>query len=82
MRIRSNNISRISKNYNSKGIFSPPNSSARHPVDDVSHEVKDKFKDLKETAEGDAEPKREATTQGVEQTSILWFIDFKYYLIP
>ena len=43
-------------------ICCPSNGSLRHPVDEVPNEVKEKFKDLKEAAEGDAEPEREAAT--------------------
>ena len=55
----------------SERIFSPSNRSVGHPVAQVSHEVKDKLKDLKEVAKRDAKPERETTTQGIEQASIL-----------
>ena len=57
--------------WSSKRVCGPSYHSSEHPVDDVSKEVKEKFKDLKEVAEGDAKPEREATTQGVEQAPIL-----------
>ena len=41
-------------------ICCPSNGSLRHPVDEVPNEVKEKFKDLEEATEGDAEPEREA----------------------
>ena len=47
------------------------NYSSKQAIDGVPNEVKEKFKNLKEVAEGDAKPKRETTTQGVEQASIL-----------
>ena len=52
-------------------IWSSSYGSSRYPVDEVPKEVKDQLKDLKEVAEGDAKPEREATSQGGEQTSIL-----------
>ena len=42
-------------------------------VNDISKEVEGQFKDLKEIAEGDAEPKGKTTSQCVEQASILKF---------
>ena len=57
--------------WSSKRVCGPSYHSSEHPVDDIAKEVKEKFKDLKEVAEGDAKPEREATTQGVEQAPIL-----------
>ena len=74
----SNSCPRIKR---SKGIFSPPDFSVRHPVVDISNEVKGQLKDLKETAERDAKPEREATSQSAEQAPILWLVDFMLYLI-
>ena len=75
----SNSCPRIKR---SKGIFSPPDFSVRHPVDNISKEIKGEFKDLKEAAEGDAKPEREATSQSAEQAPVLWLTDFTLYLIP
>ena len=55
----------------SKRIVGSSNDSPKNLVDDIANEVKGEFKDLKEAAEGDAKPEREATTQGVEHTSVL-----------
>ena len=55
----------------SKGIVNPSNLFRCKSVHNVPKEVKDKFKDLKEVAEGDAEPEWEAASQGVEHTSVL-----------
>ena len=52
-------------------IGCPSNNSSKHAIDEVPNEVKDKFQDLKEVAEGDAKPEREATSQGVEHASVL-----------
>ena len=48
--------------WSSNRICDPSYHSSKHPVDDIPKEVKEKFKDLKEVAEGDAKPEREATT--------------------
>ena len=40
-------------------------------VDDVANEVEEQLEDLKEVAEGDAKPEGEATSQRVEQASVL-----------
>ena len=47
-----------------------------HLVDEVPKEVKNELEDLKETAEGDAKPERETTTQGVEEAPVLGLIEF------
>ena len=52
-------------------ICFPSNRSSRHLDEDVSKNVKSQLQDLKEAAEGDAKPEREATSQGVEQAPIL-----------
>ena len=57
--------------WSSKRICGSSYHSSEHPVDDVSKEVKKKFKDLKEVAEGDAKPEGQASTQGTEKASIL-----------
>ena len=57
--------------WSSKRICGPSYHSSEHPVDDIAKEVEEKLKDLKEAAEGDAKPEREATTQCVEQAPIL-----------
>ena len=51
-------------------ICFPSNGSSRHLDEDVSKNVKSQLEDLKEAAEGDAKPKREATSQSVEQAPI------------
>ena len=48
----------------SEGICCSSNGPVRHSVEDVSNEVEDELKDLKEVAEGDAKPVRQASTQG------------------
>ena len=55
----------------SERICCSSNGPVRHSVEDVSNEVDDKLKDLKEVAEGDAKPERQASTQGTEKASIL-----------
>ena len=40
-------------------------------VEEVANEVEEQLEDLKEVAEGDAKPEGEATSQRVEQTSVL-----------
>ena len=60
----------------SKGIVNPSNLFSCKSIHNIPKEIKDKFKDLKEVAEGDSKPERKATTQGIEQTPILWQIDF------
>ena len=55
----------------SKRIVGSSNDSPKNLVDDVANEVKGEFKDLKEAAEGDAEPKGKTTSQCTEQASIL-----------
>ena len=57
--------------WSSKRVCGSSYYSSEHPVDDISKEIKEKFKDLKEAAEGDAKPEREATTQRIEQAPIL-----------
>ena len=47
------------------------NFPAQQLVDEIPNKVKEKFKDLKEVAEGDSKPEREATSQGVKQAPIL-----------
>ena len=42
----------------------PPNHSPELLIDDVSKKVEDKFKNLVDVAEGDAQPGREAATAG------------------
>ena len=43
-------------------ISSSSNYSSKQAIDGVPNEVKEKLKDLKEVAEGDAKPERETTT--------------------
>ena len=59
--------------HHSEWIGSPSNGFFSNMVDDVPKEVEGQLKDLKEIAEGDAEPKGETTSQCVEQASILKF---------
>ena len=66
----------------SKRIVGPSNGFPCSSIEDVPKEIKHQFKDLKEVAEGDAKPERETTSQGVEQTPILWQIDFILHFIP
>ena len=63
--------------HHSEWIGSPSNSFSSNVVDDVPKEVKGQLKDLKEVAEGDAEPKGKTTSQCVEQASILKFESWK-----
>ena len=60
----------------SKRVIDPSNGFLSHSVDEVPKEVKNELEDLKETAEGDAKPERETTTQGVEEAPVLGLIDF------
>ena len=57
--------------YYLKRIVGSANNSPRNLVDDIPNEVKGKFNNLKETAEGDPKPERKAATQGVEHASVL-----------
>ena len=57
--------------HHSEWIGCPSNGFFSNMVDDVPKDVEGQLKDLKEAAEGDAEPEREAASKGVEHTSIL-----------
>ena len=61
----------------SKRVVGPSNGFLSHLVHEVPKEVKNELEDLKETAEGDAKPERETTTQRVEEGPVLGLIYFR-----
>ena len=61
----------ISLSIDLEGIVSPSNWPVRHPIKEVSQEIRNKLKNLKKIAEGDTKPERETSSKGVEQAPIL-----------